>query len=177
MRVSGQLIFGFLILFVGSLLLLGNVFDVNLGAICWPSVLILIGIWMLARPRMTAPGAGLKILPIGDIRRSGDWQLADEDILTFIGDVRLDMSTAKIPEGETRLGVYGFIGEIAVTLPEQVGVSVSSMGFVSTTRLWTGKRESFLVPINQVSEGYAEAQSKVRIETYCFIAELKVERV
>lgn len=177
MGVNRQLIIGGLILIVGLLLLLGTVFNLNLGAICWPSVLILLGIWMLARPRMTAPGPGLKVLFLGDIRRSGDWQLANEDFLTFIGDIRLDMTTAKIPEGETRLGIYGFIGDITLTIPEQVGVAVSSMGFVSNARLWTGKRESFLLPIDQVSEGYTEAQSKVRIETYCFISELKVKRV
>jgi lia operon protein LiaF len=177
MRSRRQLIFGSLVLLLGLILLLSNIFDVNLGVICWPSILILIGVWMLARPRMTAPGPGLKILFLGDIRRSGDWQLANEEFLTFIGDLRLDMSAATIPDGETRLSVYGFIGEITLIIPEHVGVSVSSIGFVSTTRLWTGKRESFLVPIDEISEGYAEAKSKVHIETYCFISELKVKRV
>lgn len=177
MRTRGQLVIGSLILLAGVVLLLGNVFQIDFWAICWPLLLIIFGVWMLFRPRLTAPGPGLKIMPLGNIRRHGVWQLANEDILIFIGDVSLDLSQAEIPAGETRIGVYGFIGDVDLISPPDVGVAVSSMAFVTDSKLWGEKRDAFIAPVYRASEGYETAIHKVRLDCYFFILDIDVERV
>ena len=177
MRTRGQLVIGSFILLGGIALLFGNIFQIDFWAICWPLVLIIIGVWMLFRPRLIAPGPGLKILPLGNIRRHGVWQLVNEDILMFIGDVRLDLSQAEIPAGETRIGVYGFIGDVDLFVPPDMGVAVSSTAFVTDSKLWGEKRDAFIAPVYQTSDGYETADRKVRLDCYFFILDIDVDRV
>ena len=44
MRNQGQVIFGILIILIGLMFLFGNLFDVNVGALCFPVGLILVGV-------------------------------------------------------------------------------------------------------------------------------------
>mgnify|MGYP001066960848 CR=1 FL=1 len=47
MRIPGQVIFGILIILIGLMFLFGNLFDVDVGALCFPTALILVGVWRL----------------------------------------------------------------------------------------------------------------------------------
>lgn len=53
MHSRGQFILGGLALFVGLVSLLSLIFDIHFSAFCWPVGLILVGIWLLVRPRFS----------------------------------------------------------------------------------------------------------------------------
>ena len=176
MRNQGQVFFSILIILIGLMFLLGNVFDVNVGALCFPAGLILLGIWILLRPRVVGPDTALRLRVFGPIRRGGAWQVADEEIWLFVGDVRLDMTQAEIPVGETRIRVFGFVGDVRLLVPEGVGVSVSSMAFVTDARVLGQRRDGFLIPVHMTSDDYKTAERKVHLETMSFVTDIRVRR-
>jgi hypothetical protein len=67
MGTRGQIIFGLFLVFLGLIYILGIVFDLDAGALCWPVLLIILGVWLLARPRLERGGSN--VILIGDFRR------------------------------------------------------------------------------------------------------------
>jgi len=176
MRIPGQVIFGILIILIGLMFLLGNFFDVDVGALCFPTALILIGVWLLIRPRLVGPDTALRMRIFGPIRRSGAWRVGDEEIWLLIGDVYLDMTQAEIPPGETHVRVFAFISNVRLLVPQDVGVSASSMAFITDTRVFGQKRGGFVIPSHVTSEGYENAGRKVQVETISFIADVRARQ-
>jgi len=177
MRNRGQLFIGILLTLIGLMFLVGDLFDVNVWAFCWPVGLILLGVWLLLRPQLVSSDTAVRQKILGDIHRDGVWQVANEEIWIGVGDVDLDMTSADIPTGETRLRVFGFVGDVDVLVPEGVGVSVSSMAFVTDARVLGQKRDSFLAPVHLTSDDYETAERKIRLETTFFVGDLKVKQV
>jgi len=176
MRNQGLILFGAVLIIFGLIFLIGTVFDVDVGALCWPSLLILVGVWMLLRPRLLGPDALLRMRFFGPIRRRGVWQVADEEMWLFIGDVHLDFTAAEIPLGETQVRLGGFIGNIRLLVPEDVGIAVSSMAFVSDVRVLGQRRDGVLTPVHMTSDGYETAERKVRLELTFFIADVRTRQ-
>jgi predicted membrane protein len=176
MRIRGQVLFGIVIVVIGLAFLIGSVFDFDVGTLCFPMALILIGAWILVRPRLEGGDTPLRLRIFGPVRRGGDWQVGDEEILLFIGDVRLHLSEAEVPPGETKIRVYSFISNVRVTVPEGVGVSQTSMAFINDVRTMGQRRSGFLVPVTRSSEGYAEAERKVHVESMAFISDMRARR-
>jgi predicted membrane protein len=174
---TGALVLGALIIAAGLLFLLGNVFRFDAGELCLPVGLILIGSFLLLRPRFVSAGVRSSQVLLGEIRRNGAWRVADEEYWMFVGDIDLDLTQADIPAGETRLRLFAFVADTDIIVPQHVGVTVVSTAFVSDLKLWNGKRESFLAPVTEVSENWATAERKVRIEATYFVADVTVRRV
>jgi predicted membrane protein len=175
MRNQTQIFFGGLLILLGILAILSNLLRVDFGAICWPTLFILLGAWIIVRPRFTPSGARLVIRPLAEINRSGAWTVTPEEMWTFVGDTKLDFREAEVPVGETMLRVYGFIGDVDVLIPQGMGLSVSSIAFVSDTRILGQKQESFIVPVEYATQGYQEAERKIRLETMFFIMDLDID--
>ena len=71
MRNQGLVYIAIFIILAGVLLLIGNLFNLNIGAFCFPLGLILLGIFVLLRPRMVGPDTLSNTVLIGDLDR--DW--------------------------------------------------------------------------------------------------------
>ncbi len=177
MRNQSQVFIGAVIILFGLMFLIGNVFDVDVWALCWPFGLILLGVWLLLRPQLIGPDMALRWRLFGPVRRDGAWQVASEEVWLFVGDVILDLSHAEIPLGETLIRVFGFVGDVRLLAPESVGVAVLSTAFVTDAKMLGQKRESFLAPVYLTSDGYETAERKVRLETTFFVADLRIKRV
>ena len=177
MRNQDQIFLGAVLVLLGILFLISNVFNVNLGAFCWPVAFILLGVWLLLRPQMVGPDTAMTQKLFGEIERTGPWQVTNEEIWAFIADLELDMTKADIPVGETHIRCLGFIGDIELFVPEDVGVSVSSFAFVSDVAIPDHKQESFLAPVRLQSNNYKMAERKVHLEATFFVGEIKVRQL
>ena len=175
MQNRGQLIFGGIIVLLGVVLLIGSIFKIPFGAVCWPIALILLGVFLLVRPRLAGGNLPVNFILIGDHRKRGTWQVAPEEVWTGIGDVEFDFTQAEIPAGETRLRCYGFIGDIKLRVPAAVGVSVSSMGMITDLNFLGDKQDYIFSPAAVASEGYETAERKIHLETIYFIEGIKVK--
>jgi predicted membrane protein len=176
MRKQGQVIIGVAIILFGLLILIDAVFDIDFGLLCWPTVLILLGIWILIRPWVLGPDTAMHVSLFGPVRRSGTWSVNDQEIWMFVGDVRLDFTEAEVPLGETQLQVFSFVGDVRARVPEGVGISASSTSFINTIRVMDKKRETFVVPAKLTSEGYEAAERKIHLHATGFIADLRVKQ-
>ena len=176
MRNKWHILIGGAITLVGLVFLIGAVFHIDVGDFCFPVGLILLGVFLLLRPYLLGPDEPVQLKLLGDVRRHGDWQVADEEIWIGVGDVRLDMTEADIPVGETQIRVFGFVGDVRLTVPEGVGVSVSSTSFVTSARVLGQKRDSFLSSIHFASDDYEMAERKVRLEVSYFVGDIRVRR-
>jgi hypothetical protein len=172
----GQLILGIVLVVLGVLFLLGTLFDVNVGAICWPAGLIVLGVWLVLRPSLTGPGTASDVVLLGELRRRGRWAARNEEIWLGIGDADIDFSEADIPSGETRVQIFCFVGDVDVFVPAGVGAAVHVGGFVVDSVLFGRDYETFLSPVDVTGEDYAAAERRVRVEMTGFVCDLKVKQ-
>lgn len=168
---------GIVLVVLGVLFLISNLFDVNFWPFCWPTALIAVGAWMILRPRMVSPDTALEQKLLGEISRDGVWEVRDEELWVGIGDVELDMTRASIPLGKTKLRVFGFVGNLEVLAPEQVGISISSTAFITDGKVLGQEQERFASTLHVASDDYETAERKVHIEVTRFATNLKVRRV
>lgn len=174
MRNRGFIIVGGLLILWGGLLLLSELLQIDFGSICWPVALILVGVYLLVRPRMVIGKAQINVSLLNNTRRSGPWQVVSEEIYTLVGDTRLDLTQAEIPDGESVLRVFGFVGDVKLHLPAGLPFSVSSWAFFNDARIGGEKYDRFVSPVEFASEGYETATKKFRLETYFFVADLDI---
>lgn len=177
MGKKGTIILGSLIVLFGLLELAGVLFNIDTGKLCFPLALILLGVYLIFRPRIfrTSPGMKLNFFP--NIRRRTTWNAQDEEILMFVGDIKLDLSQANLKTGETTMRVFGFVGDIDVFVPEDVGIKVVSTAFLTTCRLWGTKQDQFVATLEETSLNYEQAEKKYCLETYFFVADVRVDQV
>ena len=176
MRNRGQIIFGVLLLFFGFILLFGSIFRIDFGVICWPSLLILLGLYLLIRPTLRQSQGGVNLQIFGDVRHSGEFQLQDEENWQFIGNLRLNLAQATLSPGETTIRLYGFINDIDIYIPENIPLDISATGFLTSAKVFGRKRDNFVVPFSYQDDGYATAEQKIHLETIGFIIDLKIAR-
>lgn len=174
MRSYLQVVFGGLVLLFGLSIIIGVLFDINVLGIYFSVGLILLGIWILVRPRILPEDSDIRLLLFGDFKRRGDWKVQGEEIWMFVGDVRLDLTGAQIPSGETTFRVLAFVGDIDLKIPEGIGVSVSSIGMVSDTKIMGKKRDYIFTPLEYKNDLYDTAESKINLETVCFVGDIDV---
>ena len=177
MPTYSQRIIGVIILSLGLIVLLANLFDVNVWLVCFPVFLIAVGLWQLIRPSLRINGKPVATHLLGDIRRYGDWNVVDQEIWSFIGDVKLDLTQARIPPGKTTIRIYGFVGDVNLIAPADVGIAVSANGFVIDTKMWGTKQERIFGGINQVNSVYNTAECRLHLETYYFVSDVKVDQI
>ncbi len=174
MHNKWQIIIGLAIILVGLFSLVGVLFDVDLGPFCFAFLLIAAGIALLLRPQLFTEGQ-LKLL--GSVRRYGAWTVADESFYVGVGDVKLDLTEADIPPGETTLRIFLLIGDVRVNVPDSAGVSLSSMGLVADIKALGRKGDFVLTPLDLTSDNYQAAEHRVRLETLTFVGSLRIKHL
>ncbi len=166
---------GLVLVLLGLLYLVAVIFEINLHGSIWAVFLILLGAWLLVRPRMGG-GDDSEFRFLGDIVQRGNWKVQNQEYWFFIGDITLDMSQAEIPVGETVIRSQHFIGDLRVIVPDGVEVAISSTSFISEVRLFGEKHDSIIAPVTIATPGYENASRKIRLEKITFIGGTKVRR-
>jgi predicted membrane protein len=177
MSKQGQILLGIFLLVWGGVSILGAFFQVNTWMLCWPTLLILLGVWLLVQPRLFIPGTSIRFRPLGDINMSGSWDVHDEEIWMFVGDADLDFSQAHLPEGETTIRLAGFIGDINLKLPPEAGLAIRGNAFVTSAKINRRSQDSFLTGLVHYSQNYQSTSRKIHLITTFFICDLSVQHL
>jgi predicted membrane protein len=170
-----QIIIGSLVIIFGLVLLLEAIFDIDIWALICPAALIGLGVWWIVRPRISEVDSDIHIFFAHNIRRRGDWTATNEEFWGFAIDLNLDLSETEIPSSESTIRTYGFVTELRLLLPEDVGLSVNTMAFVTEDRILGKKEDRILAPYSWKSENYATADRKLRIEANSFVVDVRVK--
>jgi predicted membrane protein len=177
MRNQGLIFIGILLIGAGLTFLLGNLFDINLAAFCFPIGLILLGAFLILRPRMLGPDTRTDVLFLGDWERTGVWSVGDEELWSFIGDINYDLTKAVVPKGESLIRLNGFINDVEIFVPGTVGVAVEATSFITSfTPPDSSEEDYFLSPARWESSNYQSAERRVRFQLSQFIGDITVRQ-
>lgn len=169
-------IFAIVLIIFGSLLLVGQITGINIDAIFWPLILILVGLILIFRPQAIKM-EGVRYAFAGDWEVDGRWDLNTGEVRAFAGDLTVDLRDIDLPEGETVLNFKGFAGDIRVYLPQEVGLSVKTNTFVTDARIEGDKTDYVFTGMDYETEGYKAASKKFRLEATAFAMEIDVVNV
>ena len=175
MKRNRQLILGAIIVFLGIVLLFDAIFDINIWGLLCPSTFILLGIWMLVRPRLSETGAATHFFFARNIRRHGAWQVTNEEYWAFAVDANLDLSFAELPVGESTLQFFAFANEVKLTIPEDVGVSVNSFAIITEDHILGNKQDHIFYPLSWESPNFTTADRKLIITANSFVFDIRIK--
>ena len=113
---------------------------------------------------------------LGDIEMAGPMILGPSRYETFIGEVKLDLTQAVIPEGETAISVNTVLGEIRVLAPADVGVAVRVGTLLGSTEVLGRKGGSVSADEMAVTDDYATASRRLRIEARTVLGDVAIRR-
>jgi lia operon protein LiaF len=117
---------------------------------------------------------------IGDIHIGHDyWDLKPLNISHFIGDTVLDLTKAQVSNGETKIHISSFIGDVKVYVPNdyEVGVQVVSSAFIGDVKILGQKEGGLFTNINIQSPSYKESDKKIKLIVSTFIGDVRVTKV
>ena len=155
MGTNRTVIFLGLVLVVGGvIILLGNLSQhQRLGVMLAGGVDRVGGVVRYAPDRLAFPAA---------FPRSTSWVISaavdpgrwsTKNFSQFVGDIRLDLTQAVIQPGETRLRFSGFVGDVVLSVPAGVGVSLAASAFVSDLDLIGQRRSAIFTPVDYCDTG------------------------
>ncbi len=171
-----QIFLGLVLIVLGLFSLFDLFFHINLWVIIGPLLLVGLGVLLLLRPQMSRPDFIVQMPILGDFRRTGVWEATNYEVWLLVGSSRLDFTDASFPSGEVTFRIIGFVADVKIVLPEDVGLSVESNAFVSDFKGLSQKEERFLTPLTYETEGFETAAKKVRLQTFSFVSDIRVKR-
>jgi predicted membrane protein len=176
MNAKGQLTFAWIIIGFGALLLIGNLVGIDFGNVFWPLVLITVGLFLIFRPRIISP-VHAKYYFAGTVKVNKSWDMSKKEVRMFAGDVRIDLADLNLPSGVTDFTITAFAGEVTILAPKDIGVSISTIAFVTDSRIDGKKMEYVLSGLDYATEGYEGASKKFKLYMQCFAADVKLKTV
>jgi len=174
MRKSGFMVLGILLIIFGVLALVSNLTGVDFGNFCFPAGLILLGLWVLARPRMIKDGSAAEFNVLGEYKRSGAWLVNSGEIWSGIGEVKLDFTLAEIPAGETHIRIYSLVGDIVLRPGANMGLALIAGGLINSVKWMGAKQDNFLNSVTFSTPNFTQAERKVTVEVTSLIGDIKV---
>ncbi len=175
MRTRGIMIIGIFLIVMGLIALISNLTNVDFsGAFC-PTVLILLGLLVLLRPRMVKEGVVVDFILFGEYKRSGGWKTVPVEIWAGLGEVKLDFTQAEVPVGETPIHIYHLIGDVVLNLGTTVGLSLTANGLLNTVKWMGAKQDNFLNSTQLSTANYAQADRKLAVEVTNLVGDVKVQ--
>jgi lia operon protein LiaF len=171
-----QIILGVFLVLLGLFSLIDLFFHFNPWRYLFPLLLVALGVWLILRPQITGRDIKVETPILGDVRKTGVWDVKNHEIWMLAGDIRLDFSQAAFPEGDALVRIVGFVSDVKVILPEDVGLTVDAAAIVSEIRSFEAKQERFLTGLTYQSPGYDNAEKRVKLETIGFVSEVRIKR-
>ncbi len=189
----GELFWGFLLISLGVIFLLDKLDVMDVGdffSTFWPVVLIVIGFRLILNKNAGGSSKSNKETLIQNDEQSvkyskvfGDVKLRLESqdfnggsISIMIGEIDLDLSKSNVKEGEKNLTLSGVIGEISVTLPKTLKVSVKANVTIGDIKILDTTDDGFFINRTYQSEGYATAKQKLYISVSQVIGDVEIRR-
>ena len=110
-------------------------------------------------------------------QRDDVWELEDRVYHHGIGEFHLDLSKARLREGETRLRIEGGLGDIQVLVPDSMAVYLDAQVRIGDIQLFGREAGGLDRSLTYRSEGYDATPRRLRIDMALSIGGISVERV
>lgn len=186
---AGRLALGLLFIVIGIVTLADGIGLINFSfgfllARFWPVILIALGVIVLYESnRLRAektPAESDQIqheFIFGDFKltRPG-WQLRDVRASAVIGDMKIDLSKADIPDRETTIDLRAVIGDIDVWAPRDLPVAIEARCTFVTINHFGRKQDVILRRYVHTPPEYASASRRVRVQADLVFGDLNLTR-
>jgi lia operon protein LiaF len=151
----------------------------------WPLILIAIGVMILLESNRratstTGPSAPDRIIHdsiFGDFKLTQPgWQLHDLEVNTVIGDMKIDLARAHIPDGETRLDLRAVIGDIDIWTPPDLPVALEVQCAFVTVNHFGRKQDVILRRFEETPPAFETAPRRVRVRANLVFGDISLTR-
>lgn len=160
---------------IGAVYFVANLTNFNMSRIFWPLVLVIVGGILVFRPQIFRINSGVILAFVRELNLDGDWTVENKEYMNFVGDFDLDMREASIPVGETEIRMSGFVNEVKIWVPDNVGIRVDTNAFVTESKPFDDEEQTFILSgMHYHTDGYEQAEKKIRLEINCFVAEVRL---
>lgn len=174
MKNRGILFLAFILIASGVMLLLSNIFEIDAWAICFPTLLIFLGLWAIFRPKLGSENSNIEFNLFGDMRRNPTGALKDKEYWLVIGDMDMDLTSAELPLGETTLRFVGFVGDLNFILPASAAVSMTAGAIAVDAKINGQKQEGVFTPVRYETPGYAQSERRLRLDISMFVTDVNL---
>jgi lia operon protein LiaF len=183
---------GNILLLIGFFTLVVNIFSSAAFQLVFITILIYVGYSLLSshqRPAVLHPEFKeaekgkcviqsqpfLKNMLIGNYRIANSiYELHDINIRYGLGDVKIDLTTAMIPEGETVIIIHGLVGNIHLYVPYDIEVSLNHSVIVGNISMLGHEEQGFNKNTLLTTEAYAVAPRRIKIITSLLVGDTEV---
>lgn len=160
----------------GALYLVANLLNLDADKLFWPLILILVGGILIFRPDIFRIDPDVKLGFVRNLDLDGNWKVENKSYMNFVGEFDLDLREAEIPAGETVIRLSGFVNEVKLRVPEDIGVRVDTSAFVTEGQPFDAEKTTYLLNgMHYKSEGYETAKQKIHLEMNCFVADVRLK--
>jgi len=170
-----QIIVGIGLVLLGIFALVEVLTGINLGRLVFPLLLIGFGVYLVLRPTITGRDIQVELPILGDVCKNGPWGVSHHEIWMFVGATRLDFADAVFPEGDGKIKLFGFVNDLKIILPDDVGLRLVGLAFVSEFLGPQGTEETFMSMLEYETPNYSNAEKRVQIQTLGFVSEVEIK--
>lgn len=168
-----------ILLIIGVLLLLRttHLYYFN-WSIIWkallPILLILIG-WNLVSSG-TFPGGRHWAIMSGVERKQRGWKLESGSFAAVLGSVEIDATVADIPEGETRLDLFAFMGAVELIVPADVTVQCRGTAVLGGIEFFREDAGGIVASIDSSSPGAPGSTKRLVVAARAVMGGVDIKR-
>lgn len=151
-------------------------------SLAWPLLLVGIGLYLALGSRRrrrwrVRGGRRGRMSLIGDVALGGSFDLKDSHLQFGVGDVNVDLTKARIPDGETELQISGSIGDVDVLVPPDLAVAAEAHLGVGEIQLLHERRKGFGGSLKAQTADFDSAPRRVRIRINLGVGDINVARL
>ncbi|GAA0377903.1 cell wall-active antibiotics response protein LiaF [Bacillus horti] len=112
---------------------------------------------------------------IGDFRyMKNQFELHNMNMSYVITDIKMDLSKAIIPEGESSIAISGVFGDVDIYVPPDLDVSIATSVTVGNFEILGHKQSGINRQIKLATKGYEQSARKVKISVSLFVGDVDV---
>jgi predicted membrane protein len=185
-QLDGRVFTGLLIICVGIIFLLGNIYpDFNFWHFAgrlWPVILIIIGLYILLSQNRfrwhAATRASSHSRMVGDLRIDYKGkEIGDVGASQLIGDLTIDLTGALLKSGVNTLNVSGIIGDTSIFLPSSFPLKISARSIAGDLRFDNRQEEGFFPKLEYTDDRYEQAGEKLLVTVSSVIGDISMQRI
>jgi len=182
--------FPMVVALLGLAFLAGHLLALPVGPLLLAAILLALGLRLVAgagtwgragrRPWLNLGRFGLpprNWRVAGEVRLGGpDWRVENSSTYLWVGELHLDLTNTRLPEGTTPVRIGMFAGEVEIIVPADIGVRAGSNMFAGEINI-LGHNSSGISPhLSVESEDYRACPRRVDIEVEMWFGELNIRR-
>lgn len=176
MKNRSAILLGSILIVVGIFSLIDIFFNVNLWSLLFPLLIIAIGVFILIKPKTLSGRSEFIVRFTNEKEEVHPWTIKTAEYLSFVTDIKWDLTKASIPDGETLVRYNSFVNEVKIILPENAGVKISARGIVHDTKVMGQKEDHIFAPFEYETPDYNLQTKRVFLQLLAFVSEVEIDK-